>query len=222
MANPRLPRGHRIALMAMSDNNIADTSNRNECVNDDNGNKRENMIYSVSKSVRKGNNTGIIDNEKNLNPNSSIEVLQDQSSESLFDITNIPIMFIDDFVQDVSEFNLENYVSIQSSDLNDTIKETAVNVLVDVQQPTLQNKLVDYSSSSESENNEKKIPPKSKTLKRFESDYSFHEDRHSEFGYSGSEDIEKTYDTTTDIVGNSGLRKTKKESRKKESKLKKR
>lgn len=187
-------RGYRIALMAMS--GTADTSSLNENINDNN----ENKIKSIS-------------NENNLNPN-SMAVTTDQSNVSILDIANIPIMLVDNFVGDISEFDLENYVSIQPTRLNETIREATVNVSVNTEQPTLQNKLVDYSSSSESESNEKKSSLKSKTLKRFESDYSFHEDRHSDFGFSGS-DIEETDDIATDIVGNSGLKKPKKESRKK-------
>lgn len=126
-------RGYRIVQMAIND--IADT--QNESLNENN--IMENT-YPVLESVENKNNTGNIDNENNFNPNNMV-VVQDQSNGSLFDIANIPIMLVDDFVDEVSEFNLENYVSISTTSLDNTIKETNVNVSLNTQQPISQKKI---------------------------------------------------------------------------------
>lgn len=181
-----------------------------------------NMQNKIKNSEAVGNNNHILVENK-LNPNnSSVLSEHEQANEYLFDIANIPVMLVDDFVVNVSERNLENYsyVPLEPLKLNETTGETPDNTSFTIQQPMLQNKLVDYSSSSESENHEKEPSRKGKKLKRFDSDYSFYEEKDSDWGFSGS-DIEETTDITTDIVGNTGLKKTKKEVRKKTKKTEK-
>ncbi|KAG5875694.1 hypothetical protein JTB14_023973 [Gonioctena quinquepunctata] len=77
------------------------------------------------------------------------------------------------------------------------------------------NKLVTYSSSSESENHdsERKSPHNTKKLKRFDSDYSFYEEKDSDDFYSSS-DSEQLKENYTNTVGEAGLKKRRKISKK--------
>lgn len=69
-------------------------------------------------------------------------------------------------------------------------------------------KLVDYSSS-DSDEAVNSNQPIIERRKRFDSDYSFHENKDSDFYFSSS-DSEVVVEQTNDVVGNTGIKKPKK------------
>lgn len=116
------------------------------------------MMQNKYPVLEPAQNNNYTEEESNFNLNRSMVSVQDQANEDFFDISNIPIILSDDFAADISENNLENYVPIlpiESFKLNGMTREITFNTSFNTQRPILQDKLADYSSSSESENNEK-------------------------------------------------------------------
>lgn len=113
---------------------------------------------------------------------------------------------------DINVSDVLTDVNLDNCDIMDeTLNESAV---VENEKLRPLNRLVDYSSSSESENNIiMKTSPKCKKLKKFDSDFSFHQEKDSDYFYSDSDEIARS------VVGEAGLKKSKKVSKKKLNKI---
>ncbi|KAG5884845.1 hypothetical protein JTB14_004263 [Gonioctena quinquepunctata] len=114
---------------------------------------------------------------------------QNQLDTTLFDIDNIPVLFVDLHINcGIMEGN-----ATTSSLVQNEVK--------------MYNKIVSYSSSTESENHDdRKISHNTKELKRFDPDYSFYGEKDSNHFNSGS-DSEQLNENHTNTVGEASLEK---------------